>query len=285
MEATMTTDKFSIRTIETGTFGLDGGAMFGIVPKPLWTKAYAEPDELNRIPLSTRLLLLEWGDKKILIDTGNGNKFSEKQLEIYKIVPEVSNLENALQRNGIKPESITDVILTHLHFDHCGGSTKKNGNDILPTLQNARYYVQKEQFLWASQPTEKDRASFMPEDFQPLFVHGVLELVEGQFQLFPNVELIPLFGHTQSMQAVKVNLNGQVYFYPADLIPTSAHISLPYLLAFDNFPLTNLKEKKQYLSQAVEENWIIIFEHDAFVKAGRVTKQNGQFILSEKINL
>lgn len=279
------TNNLSIRTIETGYFGLDGGSMFGIVPKALWSKAYTEPDELNRIKLSARILFLDWGDKKILVDTGNGNKFNEKQQRIYNINPEESNLVNTLLRNGIKPESITDVILTHLHFDHCGGSTKRNGKEFLPTLPNARYYVQKEQFLWALRPSEKDRASFMLEDYQPLFAYGVLELVEGHFNLFPNIELIPFFGHTPLMQGVKINLNGHVYFYPADLIPTSAHINLPYILAFDNFPMTTLEEKKQYLNLAVEENWIVIFEHDAFVKAGRIKKQDGQYILSEKIDL
>lgn len=285
IEQIMETNNFSIKIIETSNFALDGGSMFGIIPKALWAKAYTEPDELNRVKLSARILFLDWGDNRILVDTGNGNKFNEKKLKIYNIDPEKSNLENALLRNGIKPESITDVILTHLHFDHCGGSTMINGKEFLPTLPNARYYVQKEQFLWALRPSEKDRASFMPEDYQPLFANGVLELVEGHFNLFPHIELIPLFGHTPSMQGVKINLNGQVYFYPADLIPTSAHINLPYILAFDNFPMTTLEEKKHYLNLAVKENWIIIFEHDAFVKAGRITKRDEQFILSEKIDL
>lgn len=281
----MIANNFTIKTIETGIFGLDGGSMFGVVPKTFWTKAYSEPDESNRIPLSARLLLIELGEKKILIDTGNGNKFNEKLQKIYNIKPDESNLQKALIRNGINPESITDVILTHLHFDHCGGSTIANGNDIIPTLPNAKYYVQKEQFFWAMKPSEKDRASYFVENYEPLFTNGVLELIEGHFQLFPNVELIPLFGHTPLMQAVKIYMDSQIYFYPADLIPTSAHIKIPYILAFDNFPMTTLEEKKQYLRQAVDENWIIIFEHDAFVKAGRVAFQDGDFLLSEKVDI
>lgn len=281
----MFTNGFQIKTIETGIFGLDGGSIFGVVPKSLWTRAYSEPDEANRIPLSARVLLIDWGDKKILIDTGNGDKFNEKLRKIYNIDPEKSNLENALRRNGVDPENITDVILTHLHFDHCGGSTKQDGNGFVPTLPNARYYVQKEQFLWALRPSEKDRGSYMPEDYEPLFADGLLELVEGHFNLFPNIELIPLFGHSPLMQAVKIYLNGQIYFYPADLVPTSAHLKLPYILAFDNFPMTTLEEKKQYLTQAVGEEWIVIFEHDAFVKAGKISRQKDQFILSEKIEI
>lgn len=274
-----------IKAIETGLFGLDGGSMFGVVPKALWSRAYANGDEMNRIPLSSRPLYIGFGEKRILIDTGNGNKFSQKLATIYNIDLEHSNLHNALKNSNIDPSEITDVILTHLHFDHCGGSTMSFNGEIAPSLPNAKYYVQKEQWEWALNPTEKDRGSFMREDYEPLFANGVLELVDGGGELFPNIELMPLFGHTKAMQAVKININNQVFFYAADLFPTSAHINLPYILAYDNFPLTTLAEKKRILNLAVDENWVIVFEHDAFVKAGKVERKNGSFALSEKLDV
>jgi len=278
-------NNLKLLTVDTGTFGLDGGTMFGIVPKTLWTKAYTEPDEMNRIPLASRPLLILENNRKILIDTGNGNKFNEKYQKIYKIDLEKSNIIKALAKHNIKAEDITDVILTHLHFDHCGGSTVWVDGNLVPTFPNAKYYIQKEQWDWALNPTEKDRASFITDDFLPLLEHNKVEFLEGKGLLFNSIEVIPFYGHTQAMQGVKIHINNQTYFYAADLFPTSAHIHLPYLLAYDNFPLTTLNEKKEILKKAVEENWVIIFEHDAFVKAGKVALNNGNYTLSEKIDL
>lgn len=277
--------EIKIQTVDTGLFGLDGGSMFGVVPKALWSKAYSEPDEANRIPLASRPLLIQSENKNILIDTGNGNKYNEKFQKIYKIDINKSNILNALSRFNIESKDITDVILTHLHFDHCGGSTVIQNDEIVPTFPNAKYYIQKEQWDWALNPTEKDKASFIKSDFAPLFEHKVIEFTEGRGFLNEFMEVIPLFGHTQAMQAVKIQVNNQIYFYAADLFPTVAHINLPYILAYDNYPLTTLKEKKEILNQAVEENWIIIFEHDAFVKAGRVSRKDESFHISEIIDL
>ncbi len=276
---------FEIRAINTGNFGLDGGSMFGIVPKALWEKHYSRPDEANRIPLAARILFIDTGSRKILIDTGNGNKFSEKQANIYNIDLTKSHLQNSLTANGINPNEITDVILTHLHFDHCGGSTHYVGGEVLPTLPNATFYVQREQFEWAMNPTEKDRASFMNHDFEPLKNLGKLNLLEQTGEIFPGIELITLFGHTPAMQAVIINANGKTFFYPADLFPTRAHLNLPYILSFDNYPLTTLEEKKKLLPQIIEEEWIVVFEHDAFVDAATITKQNGIFTMKETISL
>lgn len=275
----------SIRTIDTGIFGLDGGSMFGIIPKNLWVKAYTEPDEENRIPLAARPLLITYGDRRILVDTGNGNKFNEKLQKIYKIDLNKSNIVNALGKLDLKPEDITDVILTHLHFDHCGGSTIEVEGKIIPTFPNAKYYVQLEQWEWALKPTEKDAGSFMKNDFLPLKENDVLVLLNGKTKLFDTLEINTLFGHTPAMQTVKLNIDGQVYFYAADLFPTSAHLNLPYILAYDNYPLTTLKEKKEILQQAIEENWIIIFEHDAFIIAGKIGFENGKYFVKEKVNL
>jgi len=281
----MQTDAITIRTLETGIFGLDGGSMFGIIPKALWTKAYSEPDEANRIPLAARLVLIQFQDRNILVDTGNGNKFNEKQQKIYNIDIEKSNVENVLRTVNLKPTDITGVILTHLHFDHCGGSTKLEDGKIVPTFPNARYYVQKEHWEWAIKPTEKDAGSFMPNDFLPLYEFGVLDFVEGEVLLFDKIEIKTLYGHTPAMQAVKISVDDRIYFYPADLFPTSAHLNLPYILAYDNYPLTTLEEKKKYLANAIEEDWIVIFEHDAFVKAGKIGYSNGKYFVREKVDL
>lgn len=278
-------DNMEIKTIETGIFGLDGGSMFGVVPKALWSRVYANGDEMNRIPLSSRPLYIAFGKRRILIDAGNGNKFNPKLATIYNIDLELSNIHNALKNSDIDPADVTDVILTHLHFDHCGGSTMFSNGEISPSFPNAKYYVQKEQWDWALNPTEKDRGSYMKEDYEPLLANGVIEFIDGSGELFPGIELIPLFGHTKAMQAVKIKANNQIFFYAADLLPTSAHIHLPYILAYDNFPLTTLDEKKKMLNLAVDENWVIIFEHDAFVKAGKVERKNDSFVLSEKFDI
>lgn len=281
----MLINNIEIKTIDTGIFGLDGGSMFGVVPKALWSRVYNSGDDMNRIPLSSRPLYISVGQRQILIDTGNGNKFNQKLAQIYNIDLEKSNIHKALNLSGINPNAITDVILTHLHFDHCGGSTMIQNEEISPSFPKAKYYVQKAQWDWAMNPTEKDRGSFMKEDYEPLFANGLLEFVDGGGELFPNIELIPLFGHTKAMQSVKITLDNQIFFYAADLFPTSAHINLPYILAYDNFPLTTLEEKKKILNRATDENWIIVFEHDVFIKAGKIAKKDNSFILSERLDL
>ncbi len=274
-----------IKTLDAGIFGLDGGSMFGIIPKALWAKAYAEPDESNRIPLSARPLLIQFSERIILIDAGTGDKFDDKMQKIYKIDLNKSSIINALASMSLKPEDITDVILTHLHFDHCGGATIEKGGSIVPTFPNAKYYVQSEQWEWAKKPTEKDSGSFIKADFLPLMENKVLQLVDGNTDFPDFIEIITMYGHTPAMQTIKIKANGQTFFFPSDLFPTSAHLNLPYILAYDNYPLTTLKEKKEILSQALDEDWVIIFEHDTFVKAGKIGFENGKYFVKEKIDL
>lgn len=259
--------KFTIDMLDTGLFALDGGAMFGVVPKVLWTKAYNKGDERNRIPLAARPMLIQWDDKKLLIDTGNGNKYSDKIANIYNIDREKSSLQNALKPFGIKPDEITDVILTHLHFDHAGGSTIIGNNEVIPTFPNAKYYIQKQHYDWALNPTVKDKASFLKENFVPLKDNDVLEFTDGEEEIYTGLSVIPLDGHTKSMQAVKITGDEQVFFYAADLCPTSAHVPIPYVMGYDNFPLTSIEEKQKILRQAYEESWIVAYEHDAFKQA------------------
>ena len=277
--------EFKIHSIDTCVFGLDGGAMFGVVPKNLWSKKYHSGDEQNRIPLAARPILIEYGDKKILIDTGNGTKYSEKIANIYNINLEESDIENALKNKGFSADDITDVILTHLHFDHAGGSTKYVNKEITPVFRNAKYYVQKEQYEWALNPTEKDRASFMNENYVPLKDSGLMELIDGPGELFPGIELINTYGHTKALQMIKLKSDNQSLLYLADLCPTNAHLHYSFSMGYDNFPLTTLEERKKYLPIAYEEQTIVFFEHDAFMKAGKLKSTEKGFEIGEIIEI
>ncbi|MCX7930345.1 MAG: MBL fold metallo-hydrolase [Chlorobi bacterium] len=277
--------KYSVQIIDVGRFGLDGGAMFGVVPKPLWSKAYHPGDAVNRIPMATRLLLLEWDDRRLLVDTGNGTKLSSKLREIYAVSPLYPPLEHVLADAGIPPETITDVLLTHLHFDHAGGATRMNDGNIIPTFPNARYYVQADQLAWARNPTEKDRASFMPENYEPLADAGLLDTVEGSVHLTPELSVHPLFGHTQAMQVLLLQTDDGTLFYPADLLPTHAHVPIPYVMGYDNYPLTTIREKKQWLERAAREGWIVVFEHDAFVAAGTIAHTDKGYALESRVEI
>lgn len=265
----MNIGNYDIHPIETGRFSLDGGAMFGVVPKPLWSRTYP-PDDRNRIELAARALLIVGNGKKILIDNGNGPKFTDKLVDIYRLDMSRYDIQKSLGRFGLSTKDITDVILTHLHFDHAGGSTYRENGKLMLTFPNARYYVQKAQWNQALDPTEKDRASFMPDDFLPLKEHDVLELVDGEFEIFPNISLLVMNGHTASQQLPKISDGKTTLLYCCDLFPTTAHIPLPYIMAYDLRPLTTLEEKKRVLGQALEEHWTLFFEHDPKTVAGTV---------------
>ena len=262
---------YEVQSVETGWFALDGGAMFGVVPRALWARKL-EPDDRGRVGLALRALLLEEveGPRKILVDTGIGQKWSAKNADIFAVDHSRLELERSLEARGLKTGDITDVLLTHLHFDHAGGATKRVGDEIVPTFENAMYWVQKENLAWAQQPTEKDRASYRPENFEALLREGVLTLLDGPGEWAPGIELILSDGHTRAMQLPHVfGPEGHVA-YCADLIPTSAHIPVPWVMAYDNFPLTTMEEKKVLLGRAVEEDWTLFFEHDPFGPAAKV---------------
>jgi len=251
--------KYELHTIQSGFIGLDGGAMFGIIPKPLWEKTNPA-DEVNRVTLATRNLLLVSDSRKILIDTGMGTKWDEKSRSIYRI-DENFTLEKSLSKFNFTTESVTDVILTHLHFDHTGGSTKLENDKLIPAFPNAKYYVQKQNFDWAINPSDRDRGSYLKENFLPLAEEGVLNLLTtDQFDDFISFEIIN--GHTFGQQMIKISDGINTVLYCADLLPFVSHIRLPYIMAYDLQPLVTLNEKKKYLKMAVEENWILYFGHD-----------------------
>ncbi len=253
---------YELYSIETGNFALDGGAMFGVVPKTLWEKAIP-PDEKNRIPLAARALLLVGDGRKILIDDGNGAKFNDKLKSIYKIDDSRNDLIRSLSRRGVVPADITDVILTHLHFDHAGGSTYRENGVVKPTFPNAKYYVQREHWEAANNPTERDKASFFPEDFMPLHERGLLNFTEGEGEILPGITCRICNGHTTALQAPLISDGKTSLLYVADLMPTIVHVQLPWIMGYDLRPLVTLEEKRRILNEAVEGNWTLFFEHDA----------------------
>lgn len=251
-----------LHSIETGNFKLDGGAMFGVVPKVMWNKINAA-DENNLCSWAMRCLLIEHGKKLILIDNGIGNKQDEKFLKHYYLYGN-DNLDTSLAKVGFHRDDITDVILTHLHFDHCGGSIVRDGEKLIPAFKNATYWSNEKHWQWAIQPNEREKASFLKENILPIQESGQLKFVadiEG-IELFKNISIHFVNGHTESMMLPKITYNNQNIVFMADLLPSAGHIPLPYVMAYDMFPLTTLKEKKDFLNVAVENNFILFFEHD-----------------------
>lgn len=265
---------YTLYAIETGRFGLDGGAMFGIVPKPLWAKRI-EPDDQNRIPLHMRCLLLEGRDRLVLVDTGIGDTFAGTKYEdIYAVDHEEATLEGSLQAHDFSPADVTDVILTHLHFDHCGGSTRRTDNGSEVTFPNATYHVQRAHWEWATDPNPKEAGSFIESTFAPIQTAGQLHLVEGDGALFPNVEVSLVNGHTEAQQIVKVADEETTLVYVADLLPTSHHLSPTWTMAFDVRPLQTIKEKDAFLDHAVRSEWKLFFEHDPTVAVADLDRTN-----------
>lgn len=260
---------YTLQTIETGRFRLDGGAMFGTVPKVLWD-AHLPADPQNRIDMSLRTLLIKGHGRTILIDTGMGHKWDDRQQSMYALDYSQSTLERSLKNAGLELTDITDVILTHLHFDHAGGATILRNNEPSPTFPNATYYIQKSNLDWARNAHERERASYLPQNFEPLALTGCLETIDGPADLFPGLSVLVSDGHTIGMQVVKIDGHAESVVYCADLIPTSAHIPVPWIMGYDIQPLILLNEKKQLLNQALDQNWILFFEHDPLTQACRL---------------
>ncbi|MBI2092904.1 MAG: MBL fold metallo-hydrolase [Deltaproteobacteria bacterium] len=276
---------YKLSSIVAGEFALDGGAMFGVVPKVLWQKKIPADDN-NRIPLSLRCLLIQGEGRNILVDDGAGDKYNDKLSGIYKIKVGCS-LEESLKDKGLEANDITDVILTHLHFDHAGGSTKRAGNGgIVPAFPNAKYYLQRGQLERARNPSERDDASFFPEDFEPLIKSGQLNVLNGAADIAKGLSVQVTFGHTDSEQHPFLTDGRETLFYCGDLIPTSAHIGLPWIMAYDLRPLVTLEEKRHLLNKAADGKWRLFFEHCPFFAAARVKKtENGFEVYDAKENI
>ncbi|MBI4810784.1 MAG: MBL fold metallo-hydrolase [Ignavibacteriales bacterium] len=272
---------YDIYPIETGTFKLDGGSMFGIIPKVLWEKTN-KADERNRIKLSARCLLIVGNGKIVLMDDGNGTKVTQKFIDIYEL-DTTNNLYSSLKKYGVKPADITDVILSHLHFDHAGGSTIKDKGVIKPAFPNAIYHVQRTQWENALNPTERDKASYIPDDYMPLKDFGLLNLIDGDIEIFSQISVCVSNGHSPGLQLLKISDGKKTLFYAADLMPCTSHVPLSYIMGFDLNPLITLEDKKKFLKRAVDENWIIFFEHDPDTIAGKIKRTEKGYMFDSPV--
>lgn len=264
-----------------GNFALDGGAMFGIIPKPLWAKTNP-PDEINRVTLSTRSLLLESDNKKILIDTGMGDKWDDKSKTIYRLENSKPDFTSVLNDFQITPFDITDVILTHLHFDHTGGSTKFENGNLVPAFPNAKYHIQKKNYDWAINPSDRDKGSYIRDNFVPLMESGVLKLLNEEETFDDNISFIIVNGHTISQQLVKISDASNTILFCCDLFPFNSHIPMPYIMGYDIQPLVTVGEKKKILTQAVEANWKLFFYHDPETAFATLTKFEKGILVNER---
>ena len=272
---------FEIYPVSDGRFRLDGGTMFGVVPKVLWEKCCAA-DELNRISLSLTCLLIRANGKNILVDTGLGSKEDDKFHRMFG-VDRTPTLLESLKRLNLGREDIHMVINTHLHFDHAGGNTMKEENGtIVPTFSKAQYFIQQGEFEDAARANERTKASYRRDNFTPIASGNQWDFLDGDTELLPGVTAVLTAGHTRCHQGVKIESEGQVAFYLGDLIPTVSHLPLPYIMGYDLFPIQTLETKRWILDRAFEENWLLLFEHDPIVQAGHVRKdQAGKYFLRE----
>lgn len=281
---------YEVCPVPTGVFGLDGGAMFGTVPKVLWEKSNP-PDEKNRIQMEARALLLKSGDRNILIDCGNGSDFVAKYgeklgtkfAEMYALDESGPSLRKSLLSHGLRFDDITDVILTHLHFDHAGGATTERNGELVPTFPNAVYYLQKTNLETASKPNLRERASYYPANYEPLQKTGRLKILDGNIQDFiPGISVLVSNGHTVGQQIVKISDGKNTLLYCADLIPTSSHVRLAWVMGYDLEPLKLIEEKKEILDQASAEHWYLYFEHDPYCDAAQVTRAGSDFAVEKR---
>lgn len=274
--------EIEVRYLDGGHFGLDGGGMFGVVPKVLWEKK-SPPDEKNRIRMRANSLLVRAHGKTILVETGNGTKWDAKQRAIYN-VQDGDPLLDSLERAGVQPDQIDLVINTHLHFDHCGGNTRVINDRVVPTFRRARYVVQRSELEHAMNPTERDRASYVSENFAPISKLGLWDLVEGDLEILPGISVARIPGHNAGIQAVLITGGGKTLAFVADLLPTRHHIPLPWIMAYDLYPLQSLETKRLWIPPIVSKQWIVVFGHDPDVAAATLHEQNEK-IEAEPVDL
>lgn len=273
----------TVHALHAGRVWLDGGAMFGVVPKPLWSRK-TDADERNRIPLATRCLLVETGGRTMLVDSGVGTKEGEKFEDIYGVEsgpPPGSDadslLEASLAATGVAREDVDLVLSTHLHFDHAGGNTALDGEDeFRPAFPNATYLIRRGEWEFAHRDNERIQASYLQHNFDPLRDAGVVEFLEGDEEVLPGVRTVRTPGHTPHHQSVVFEAGDETLCYLADLVPTTAHVPLPWIMGYDVEPLVTLETKRKLLTRAAEEGWTLIFEHDPEVAAGRAVPSGSE---------
>ncbi len=259
--------------LHDGTFRLDGGAMFGVIPRPMWERV-APPDQRNRILMAMNSLLIRAGGKTILVETGAGDKWDAKKRDIYAF--EGVRLPERLAERGVRPEDVDIVVNTHLHFDHCGWNTRVVDGRAVPTFPNAQYVVQAEELEHARNPSERDQASYFADNFEPMAASGQWRLIEGDLELVPGVELLRMPGHNRDMMCVRLSGGGQTAIFLADLVPTAAHLPLPWVMGFDLYPMVTLENKRKWLPEIVRHGWLALFGHDPKTPGARLLEANGK---------
>jgi len=292
---TFTVGRLRCHLLEAGMQRLDGGAMFGVVPKPMWEKRIP-PDERNRIPLALRCLLVEHDDGPVLVDTGIGNKEDAKFLEIYGVQNQglegATQLEDALGSVGVLPRDVRWVINTHLHFDHAGGNTTMDPEledderrHVRPAFPNATYVVQRRELEFARQANERTRASYLPPNFEPVASADMWRLLEGEGPVLPGIEVLLTPGHVPFHQSVLVRDGGETACFLGDVVPTAAHLPLPWIMGYDLEPMRTLESKRALLGRAADEGWRLVFEHDPTVAAGRAVREGRGLGLADRIEV
>jgi glyoxylase-like metal-dependent hydrolase (beta-lactamase superfamily II) len=267
--------ELELTLVSDGEFRLDGGAMFGVVPRTLWEKQ-KPPDALNRIRMGTNCLLVARGNDLLLIDTGIGDKNDAKFREIYGMDAAAVRLPDSIRQAGYEPGDVTHVLLSHLHFDHCGWNTREEGGRVVPTFPNATYWLQRGEVEHARDPNERDRASYDPRNWEPLFEAGIVELFGDEAEPVPGVRAVRTPGHNADMCIVLLDGGGgdggAKAVYWADLVPTAAHVPYPWIMGYDLYPMTTLENKRRWLPLAHREGWLSIFEHDPDVPLARLVE-------------
>ncbi len=263
-----------LTTLLDGYFRLDGGAMFGVVPKPLWERR-APADARNRIALAMRPLLVR-GEKTMIIDAGAGNKMDAKSTDIYAI-DRTRNVVHSLADAGLTVADIEIALASHLHFDHAGGfTTRDESGAIRPTFPNARYVVRDQEWEDATHPHERNRASYLQDDFVPLQAAGVLDLVAGDAEIMPGVRVRWTGGHARSHQVIMIESGGRTAVFTADMIPTTAHVDEPWIMGYDLYPMETLAFKRTFVREAIDNEYLILFEHDPKIAAGYIREKDGR---------
>lgn len=271
---------FELFVLSDGKFKLDGGAMFGVVPKVLWEKTNP-PNAMNRIEMGLNSLLIKTHDDIVLVDTGIGENYTEKFIKMFEI-DKSANLLKSLNSIALKSDDVTKVVLTHLHFDHCGGNCSKDeSGELKPTFLNATYYFQQDEFEYAKKPDPRSRGSYLGQNWQAIEASGQLQLISGNQEIIPGVEVFTTGGHTQNHQIVKVHSDGKTACFLADLVPTDSHLKTTYVMGYDLYPKTTMEMKEKVLKQALQENWLLIFEHAPSVKGGYLTENEGKLRVEE----
>jgi glyoxylase-like metal-dependent hydrolase (beta-lactamase superfamily II) len=267
---------YRVEIIPDTEFRLDGGAMFGVVPRNLWARV-CPPDEQNRVRMNMNCVFIEAGNERILIETGIGEKWSTKHTEMFGINRRRSLAESLRSIAGVEPESITIVVNTHLHFDHAGGNTLLNSSGhAVPTFSNARYFISRAEVDHAESPTERDRASYLPENWRPLAASGQLELKDADYEVVPGLRMETYPGHNRSMQCWRLNREGQTLFGFADLVPMRAHVPFAWIMGYDLYPVETLAVKKKLLPQAAQEGWACLFYHEPYEPLCKLIEENAK---------